>query len=209
MVRPRGSRRRAVLRAHPRGRRRHAGAHQGLADRGGADPAHRGRPARARDLAGHLPLRAPRSRRPALAARHALRPARGRLLSVYDELVAAHGPAASHRAVIEAVPAGSRVLDVGCAGGHLAAALAQVKGCTVVGLDRDVTMARARGIEAREADLDRDGLDASGFDVVVFADVLEHLRDPVATLRDARVAPLAVVSLPNIAHWTARRTLLG
>lgn len=129
-------------------------------------------------------------------------------MSVYDALVAEHGLAASHRAVLDAVPRGSRVLDVGCAGGHLAAALVAERGCTVVGIDRDVEAARARGIEAREADLDRDELEASGFDVVVFADVLEHLRDPVAVLRAARAAPLAVVSLPNIAHWTARRALL-
>ena len=46
------------------------------------------------------------------------------------------------------------------------------------------------------------------FDAVLFADVLEHLRDPAAVLRRARAAPLAIVSLPNIAHWTARRALL-
>jgi len=44
--------------------------------------------------------------------------------------------------------------------------------------------------------------------VVVFGDVLEHLCDPAAVLRRARTAPLTVVSLPNIAHWTARRALL-
>ena len=38
-----------------------------------ADAADRRRPARARDVAGDLPLRAPRPRRPALAARHAQR----------------------------------------------------------------------------------------------------------------------------------------
>jgi hypothetical protein len=56
--------------------------------------------------------------------------------------------------------------------------------------------------------VEKDGLDATGFDVVVFGDVLEHLRDPAAALRAARGAPLAVVSVPNIAHWTARRALL-
>ena len=132
-------------------------------------------------------------------------------MTVYGALADQHGLAASHRAIVAAVPRGARVLDVGCASGHLAAALVAQRGCTVVGLERDAAAAeeaRARAIEVEERDVERDGLEASGFDAVVFGDVLEHLRDPVAVLRGARAAPLAVVSLPNIAHWTARRALL-
>jgi len=128
-------------------------------------------------------------------------------------LVDEHGLAASHRLVIDAVPADTRVLDVGCAAGHVAAELL-AKGCDVVGIESDpaaAAAARARGIEVRELDLDSEPLvpaGAGGFDCVVFADVLEHLRDPAAVLRQAAVAPLVVVSLPNIAHWTARRAVL-
>jgi hypothetical protein len=47
------------------------------------------------------------------------------------------------------------------------------------------------------------------FDVVLFGDVLEHLRDPLAVLRWAAARGERVVaSLPNIGHWTARRQLL-
>jgi methionine biosynthesis protein MetW len=122
------------------------------------------------------------------------------------------GLGASHRAIADAVPRGARVLDVGCAAGHLAALLRDERGCSVVGVERDVAaaaQARGRGIEVREADIERDGLgDLDGFDAVVFGDVLEHLRDPAAVLARGRSAPLVVVSLPNIAHWTARRALL-
>jgi SAM-dependent methyltransferase len=50
------------------------------------------------------------------------------------------------------------------------------------------------------------------FDALVCGDVLEHLRDPWRTLH-ALVALLrpggrAAISIPNIAHWTARRALL-
>ncbi|GAB3311226.1 hypothetical protein GCM10027298_35080 [Epidermidibacterium keratini] len=50
------------------------------------------------------------------------------------------------------------------------------------------------------------------FDAVVFADVLEHLRDPLTTLRAARhiLRPggAVYVSLPNIAHGDIRLALL-
>ncbi len=130
--------------------------------------------------------------------------------SSYGALVDRHGLSASHRLVIELVPPGSRVLDVGCAEGHLASALA-ARGCSVIGIEPDsraAAAARGRGIEVLELDVEQVPLAAARFDVVVFADVLEHLRDPAAVLRQARVAGRAVVSLPNIAHWTARRALL-
>jgi SAM-dependent methyltransferase len=50
------------------------------------------------------------------------------------------------------------------------------------------------------------------FDVVVFGDVLEHLRDPMPVLRRARplLAPggSVVISVPNIAHGDVRLALL-
>ncbi|HEU4657343.1 MAG TPA: methionine biosynthesis protein MetW [Capillimicrobium sp.] len=128
----------------------------------------------------------------------------------YGDLVERHGLSSSHRLVIELVPPGSRVLDVGCAEGYLAAELV-ARGCEVVGIEPDAraaAAARARGIEVLELDVETVPLAAARFDVVVFADVLEHLRDPVAVLRRARAAGRAVVSLPNIAPWTGRRALL-
>ena len=53
---------------------------------------------------------------------------------------------------------------------------------------------------------------AAALDALVCGDVLEHLRDPWRTLRAlaALVRPggRAAISVPNIAHWTARRALL-
>lgn len=129
----------------------------------------------------------------------------------YGNLVARHGLSPAHRHVLELVAPGSRVLDVGCAEGYLAAELVARRGCTVVGIEPDhraAAVARERGIEVLELDVETVPLAAARFDVVVFADVLEHLRDPVAVLRQARAAGRAVVSLPNIAHWTGRRALL-
>jgi methionine biosynthesis protein MetW len=137
----------------------------------------------------------------------------------YAALVAEHGLSASHRLLAEEVPAGARVLDVGCATGYLAAELA-AKACSVVGVEADgAAAAAARGVcasviagDVEEAAIRAAVAEAGPFDAVVCGDVLEHLRDPAAAL--AFLATVlqpggrAVVSLPNIAHWTGRRALL-
>jgi methionine biosynthesis protein MetW len=129
----------------------------------------------------------------------------------YGALVDAHGLSAAHRHVLDLVPPGARVLDVGCAEGYLAAELAR-RGCSVVGIEPDAraaAIARERGINVLEFDVEEVALDATAFDVVLFVDVLEHLRAPEPVLRQALQAGSAIVSIPNIAHWTARRTLLA
>ncbi|HEU4979001.1 MAG TPA: class I SAM-dependent methyltransferase [Solirubrobacteraceae bacterium] len=137
----------------------------------------------------------------------------------YSQLVAEHGLAASHRLIAEEVPAGARVLDVGCAGGYLAAQLA-ARGCEVAGVEADpaaAAAARALCAAVVEGDVESEGVRAAlreqaPFGAIVCGDVLEHLRDPAGTL--AFLVTLlepggrAIVSLPNIAHWTGRRALL-
>jgi 2-polyprenyl-3-methyl-5-hydroxy-6-metoxy-1,4-benzoquinol methylase len=162
--------------------------------------------------------------------------------SPYADLVARHGLAASHRLILEAVPAGARVLDVGCASGYLAAPLAE-RGCRVTGVEADLSAAgaaravcerviegdveapdvraaceRAAAVEdhAAAGEAASAGGDAAhalrGFDAIVCGDVLEHLRDPWDTLAflHTLLAPggRVVVSLPNVAVWSARRELL-
>jgi SAM-dependent methyltransferase len=139
----------------------------------------------------------------------------------YAALVAAHGLSPAHRLLLDAIPAGARTLDVGCATGYLATALAR-RGCAVVGVEADraaAAAARASGAFERlvcgdvEDDACRGELRAlAPFDALLCGDVLEHLRDPWAAL--AFLATLlaphgrAAISVPNVAHWTGRRALL-
>jgi len=135
-------------------------------------------------------------------------------VSTYDRLVAESGLSAAHELVLSAVPDGARVLDVGCAGGHLAAALA-ARGCDVVGVELDAKAARERGVRVIEGSIDEAAVRARlprDLDAVLCADVLEHLPHPDVTL--AFLATLlrpggrAVLSVPNAGHWTMRRAIL-
>ncbi|MFT3854218.1 MAG: bifunctional glycosyltransferase/class I SAM-dependent methyltransferase [Ilumatobacteraceae bacterium] len=109
-----------------------------------------------------------------------------------------------------------RVLDVGCGPGWLAAALTE-QGHEVTGVDA----AAADGIDGRmhrfvRADLDQGLPDeiGEGFDVVVAADILEHLREPSLLLTSMvdRLRPggTVIASVPNFSHWYPRsRVALG
>ena len=124
----------------------------------------------------------------------------------------------SHTLMLDLVGANKRVLDVGCASGYLAEALNE-RGCVVSGVEADpelAELARPHLEKVVVADVEAcDLVDAFGpgsFDVIVFGDVLEHLRDPLPVLRQAR--PLlaeggtVVASVPNIAHGSIRLALL-
>ena len=124
----------------------------------------------------------------------------------------------SHRYMVEMIGSNKTVLDVGCATGYLAKTLRAFQN-TVTGVEYDREAAeRARAFAERVvvADLDhvdlRQALDGQTFDVIVFGDVLEHLRDPLPPLRQARslLAPggYVVISIPNVAHGDVRMSLL-
>jgi 2-polyprenyl-3-methyl-5-hydroxy-6-metoxy-1,4-benzoquinol methylase len=116
-------------------------------------------------------------------------------------------------------PRGQRVLDVGCGSGLLGMRLRE-RGNTVWGADRASDVAAlAKGrldrfllLDVLDYELVGEILGAERFDAIVFADVLEHLPDPVATLRSYRrfLAPdgVILISVPNVAVWNVRAGLL-
>ena len=120
----------------------------------------------------------------------------------------------SHTMLLDLMPTrgeGRRVLDLGCADGHLAGALA-ARGYRVTGIEHH---APAHGeFACVEADLDG-GLPAleGPFDFVLCADVLEHLKHPLDLLRAARgvLAPggTLLASLPNSGQIYFRLNVLA
>jgi 2-polyprenyl-3-methyl-5-hydroxy-6-metoxy-1,4-benzoquinol methylase len=111
-----------------------------------------------------------------------------------------------------------RVVDFGCATGYLANLLTQ-EGCKVTGVEINseaAKVAEAYCDKVIVADLDytdiTELLAHETYDVAVFGDVLEHLRDPWRVLRATQkiLNPdgYLVASIPNIAHGAIRLALL-
>src|SRR5581483_2402634 len=112
---------------------------------------------------------------------------------------------------------GQRLLDVGAAQGDMAQVLT-THGYEVTALEGDPTlaeMARRKCHKVIVADLDYSLPNLEGpFDVVLCADVLEHLKNPLRVLVDLRqqLKPegVAVVSVPNAVHlWVRLQLCLG
>lgn len=130
---------------------------------------------------------------------------------------APHAPtAASARLarIAELVPAGSRVLDLGCGNGDLLALLQSERQCTGYGVELDDTKVLAcvrRGVNVIQRNLE-EGLsifEDGSFDVVLQLDTLQNLRNTEAMLREtARVGRIGIVSFPNFAHWPHRLSVL-
>lgn len=107
-------------------------------------------------------------------------------------------------------PKGRRCLDVGCGAGALSAALRQQGASYVAGIEADSdAAARARSrlhlvVEGSVLDVEMPFAEGE-FDLIVFADVLEHLPDPDAALTRClpflRSAGEVVVSVPNMRFW--------
>jgi SAM-dependent methyltransferase len=126
-------------------------------------------------------------------------------------------PGSSHdllRRRIPSLPPGLRLLDLGAAGGHLGRAV-RSRCSYLAGVEPDSTLPpwAREGYDAwREVDALHAGEWDQPFDVVVCADVLEHLANPAGMLERIHdwLHPEGVllVSLPNVANVSIRVGLL-
>jgi cyclopropane fatty-acyl-phospholipid synthase-like methyltransferase len=100
---------------------------------------------------------------------------------------------------------GQRLLDVGCDTGSLLVAAREEYGIRPVGIDvagRAVAVARENGVEALQTTLEAAPEDLTAFQVITAVDLVEHVPDPDAFLREVRrrLQPGGVTYLetPNI-----------
>jgi len=111
-----------------------------------------------------------------------------------------------------------KVLDIGCATGRIAEKLKKEKNCSVVGMEINEEMAkiakkRCDQVVMTDAELLKHLDFPKGyFDILLFADVLEHCRNPGEILENLKKylsdQGYILVSVPNVANWKIRLKLL-
>jgi len=128
------------------------------------------------------------------------------------------------RIQLEMIPASSRILEIGCATGHLSEYLINEKNCTVTGVEADpdqASVAGQRGLEmipghiddpAVQANIDNRLAAGQPFEVVFMSQVIEHIAEPETVLHKIRdwltEDGILIISTCNVAHWKSRLRLL-
>lgn len=123
----------------------------------------------------------------------------------------------AHKKIVDCIGFEKKVLDIGCAEGTISEKLFSHK-CEVLGIELDEKSAQKAkkycndvvigNVELIELNKEYENY----FDIILFADVLEHLKEPLEVLRRFKKYlkddGYMVISLPNIANWRMRFKLL-
>jgi len=103
------------------------------------------------------------------------------------------------------------ILDIGCSSGYLGKKIKQIYKCHYVGIDidkNDIEKAKKCLDEAYVFDIEKQLLSEikfrHKFDVIIMADVLEHLDHPIKLLKEIHQIiskeGMIIISIPNINH---------
>lgn len=125
-----------------------------------------------------------------------------------------------HTKIINFVGHNKRVLEFGCASGYMAKILSEEFGCKVVGIEispESAALAKKYCERVLIEDIEcyewYQSLRNERFDVAIFGDILEHLKNPGDVLLKAKELLIddgyIIISVPNIANLSVRLDLLS
>lgn len=118
--------------------------------------------------------------------------------------------------IVDLVPAGTKVLDLGCGDGELLSELVEHKQIDARGVELSESRVRAaigRGLSVRHGNIEEGLADYrdNAFDYVILSQTLAYLNKPLPVVREMlRVGKHAVISFDNAGYWRTRlRALAG
>ena len=117
-------------------------------------------------------------------------------------------------AILDQVPRGARILEIGCAEGDLLHLLQTQRDAIVRGLElsqEGVNACVAKGLSVIQGDADKDLslFPDDAFDLVILSNTIQATMNPKSVLKQIqRIGRRAIVSLPNFAYWKVRIGLL-